>query len=343
MAARSAVSLNVKKTRLQEKFIMRKLLSILVLAALGMAPVVWAQETIKIGIGHGPTHSFTQAMERFGQSLEKKRPGEYKVQIYHSSQLGSERVMQEALTLGSLEITVTGLLNIFEPKFALLEAPFLFRDRDHILKVQESDVVQKLAATLPPKGLRLVGFVENGFRHITNNVRPINTPADVKGLKIRTPENLAQVETFRALGAQPTPMPFAELYNALRQGVVDGQENPLQNIYDGKLYEAQKYLALTGHIYNSAYVVISEQFFRKQKPDQQKAILEAAREATLWQFNYIRELDSKLLDTLKQQGMQVTSPDQVAFRTATAPAYEAFYAKLGPDAKAIVESIRSVK
>ena len=118
-----------------------------------------AQVPLKIGLGHGPTHSFTQAMERFGAALDKKRPGDYKVQIFHSSQLGSERVMQEALTLGSLEVTVTGLLNIYEPKFALLEAPYLFRDREHILKAQESEVVQKLAATLPQKGLRLLGFV----------------------------------------------------------------------------------------------------------------------------------------------------------------------------------------
>jgi len=322
---------------------MRKLLSILTLAAFSIAPAAWAQQTVKIGIDHGPTHSFTQAMERFGKILEQKRPGEYKVQVYASAQLGNERVMQEALTLGSLEFVVTGLLNIYEPKFALLEAPFLFRDRQHILKMQESDVVQKLAATLPPKGLRLVGFVENGFRNITNNVRPINVPGDVKGLKIRTPENMAQVETFRALGAQPTPMPFAELYNALRMGVVDGQENPLQNINDGKLFEAQKHLALTGHIYNSAYVVVSEQFFAKQKPEQQKAIIEAVKEATLWQFNMMRDRDGELLETLKQKGMQVTTPDQEAFRTATAPAYEAFYAKLGPDARAIVESIRSLK
>ena len=165
----------------------------------------------------------------------------------------------------------------------------------------------------------------------------------MKGLKIRTPENMAQVETFRALGAQPTPMPFAELYNALRMGVVDGQENPLQNINDGKLYEAQKHLALTGHIYNSAYVVVSEQFFAKQKPEQQKAILEAVKEASLWQFNMMRDRDSELLEMLKQKGMQVTMPDQTAFRTATAPAYEAFYAKLGPDARTIVEAIRSLK
>ncbi|MEO8409905.1 MAG: TRAP transporter substrate-binding protein [Propionivibrio sp.] len=322
---------------------MRKILSILTLAACCITPMAWAQQTIKIGIDHGPTHSFTQAMERFGKILEQKRPGEYKVQVFASAQLGNERVMQEALTLGSLEIVVTGLLNIYEPKFSLLEAPYLFRDRQHILKAQESEVVQKLAATLPPKGLRLIGFVENGFRHITNNVRPINAPSDVKGLKIRTPENMAQVETFRALGAQATPMPFAELYNAIRMGVVDGQENPLQNINDGKLYEAQKYLALTGHIYNSAYVVISEQFFAKQKPEQQKAIVEAVKEATLWQFDMMRERDAELLETLKQKGMQVTTPDQAAFRAATAPAYDAFYAKFGPDARAIIEAIRSLQ
>ena len=322
---------------------MRKLLSIRTLSAFSIAPAAWAQQVVKVGIDHGPTHSFTQTMERFGKILEQKRPGEYKVQVFASAQLGNERVMQEALTLGSLEFVVTGLLNIYEPKFSLLEAPFLFRDREHILKMQESEVVKKLASMLPPKGLRLAGFVENGFRNITNNARPINGPGDVKGLKIRTPENMAQVETFRALGAQPTPMPFAELYNALRMGVVDGQENPLQNINDGKLYEAQKHLALTGHIYNSAYVVVSEQFFAKQKPEQQKAILEAVKEASLWQFNMMRDRDSELLEMLKQKGMQVTMPDQTAFRTATAPAYEAFYAKLGPDARTIVEAIRSLK
>lgn len=302
----------------------------------------WAQTELKIGIDHGPTHSFTQAMQRFADILERKRPGEYKVKIYHSAQLGSERVMQEALTLGTLEMTVTGVLNIYEPKLALLEAPFLFRDRAHILKVQSSDIVEKLTASLPPKGLRLIGFLENGFRHITNNVRPIMKPEDVKGLKIRTPENLAQIETFRALGAQPTPMAFSELYNALRQGVVDGQENPLQNIYDGKLYEAQKYLALTGHIYNSAYVVVSERFWQAQKPEQRKAIQEAVNEATLWQFNYVKDLDNKLLAKLKELGMQVTVPDRAAFEVATEPAYQAFYKRLGPDAKVIVEAIRKL-
>lgn len=322
---------------------MRKLLSALAFAAFSISPAVWAQTIIKAGIDHGPTHSFTQAMERFGAILEKKRPGEYKVQVYASAQLGNERIMQEALTLGSLEMVVTGIVNIYEPKFSLLEAPFLFRDREHILKFQRSEAMQRIASSLPGKGLRMLGIVENGYRHITNNKRPINSVDDLKGLKVRTPESIAQVETFRALGALPTPMPFAELYNALRQGIVDGQENPLQNIYDAKFYEAQKYLALTGHIYNSAYVLISEQFYRKQKPEQQKAIREAVEEATLWQFKYVEELDKKLLGMLKEKGMQVTTPDQAAFRASTAPAYEAIIAKVGPDSRAILDEIRAIK
>lgn len=298
---------------------------------------------LKVGHGHSAKHSFHLAMEKFAELLEAKAPGQFKVRVFPSAQLGSERVMQEALTLGTLEMTVTGVLGIYEPKFALLELPFLFRDRPHILAAQQSNAVNALAASLPPKGLRLVGFVENGFRNITNNAKPINAPADVNGLKIRTPENPAQIETFKALGAKPTPMPFSELYNALKQGVVDGQENPLQNIYDGKLYEVQKHVALSGHIYNSAYIVIGETFYQGLTKDQQKAVMAAALEAGQWQFNYIKELDGELLGKLKAAGMQVTEVDKAAFLKATVPAYEAFYAKFGDDARKFVSAIQAIK
>jgi TRAP-type transport system periplasmic protein len=311
------------------------------LAALLAGPAL-AQTALKIGHGHSEAHSFHLAMQRFGELLEKKAPGAFKVILFPQSRLGSEREMQEHLTTGTLEMTVTGVLGIFEPKINLLELPFLFRDRAHIQKAQHSEAVQKLAASLPAKGVRLVGFVENGFRNITNNTRPITKPDDVKGLKIRTPENLAQIETFKALGAAPTPMPFSELYAALRQGVVDGQENPLQNIHDGKLFEVQKHLALTGHIYNSAYVIISEAFYQGLKPEHRKAVDEAADEAGRWQFDYIAKKDAELLDTLKKAGMQVTEPDKEAFRAATAAAYEAFYSRYGNDARAFVEAVRKL-
>lgn len=310
-------------------------------AAASIAPAA-AQTELKIGHGHSDRHSFHLAMVRMGEILQQKAPGAFRVTIFPQSQLGSEREMQEQVALGTLDMTVTGVLGIYEPKMALLELPFLFRDRAHILRAQKSPAVMGLAESLPPKGLRLVGFLENGFRNITNNARPINAPADVRGLKIRTPENPAQIETFRALGANPTPMPFSELYTALRQGVVDGQENPLQNIYDGKLHEVQKHLAMTGHIYNSAYVVISETVLRRQTEANRAAILSAVEEAGRWQFELIAQKDGELLETLKGAGMQVTMPDQAAFRTATEPAYEAFYARFGDPARQFVEQVRAM-
>ncbi|WP_439579369.1 TRAP transporter substrate-binding protein [Elioraea sp.] len=311
-------------------------------AAVAFARPAVARTEIKIGHGHSDRHSFHLAMAKLGEILEQKAPGAFRVSLFPQSQLGSEREMQEQVALGTLEVTVTGVLGIYEPKMALLELPFLFRDRAHILRAQKSEAVLGLAESLPPKGLRLIGFLENGFRNITNNVRPINAPADVRGLKIRTPENPAQVETFRALGANPTPMPFSELYTALRQGVVDGQENPLQNIFDGKLHEVQRHLAITAHIYNSAYVVISEAFLRRQSEAHRRAILAAAEEAGRWQFELIAQKDGELLETLKRAGMQVTTPDQAAFRTATAPAYEAFYGRFGDPARRFVQQVQAM-
>ena len=301
-----------------------------------------AQTAIKIGHGHSEKHTFHQAMTKFSEALEKAAPGAFAVTIFPQAQLGSEREMQEQLTTGTLEMTITGVLAIYEPKLALLELPFLFRDREHILKAQSSEAVGTLFASLPEKGIRNIGFLENGFRHITNNTRPINSPADVNGLKIRTPENLAQIETFKALGSSPTPMPFSELYAALRQGVVDGQENPLQGINDGKLFEVQKHLAMTGHIYNSAYVIVSENFYQNLKPEERDAIAAALKEATDWQFNYLAERDGELLETLKGNGMEVTQPDREAFRAATAPAYDAFYGQFGDDARNFVEAVKGL-
>lgn len=296
----------------------------------------------KIGIGHPPGQSFVVASERFKELVEKRTNGRLKVEIFHSSQLGGEREMQEMVALGTLEMSVSGIVVVYEPLFALLEAPFLYRDRDHIKKMQESAIVAELGESLVKKGIRLVGFYENGFRNITNSKRPINVPADVKGLKIRTPENLAQLETFKALGAIATPMAYSELYNALQQGVVDGQENPLQNIWTGKLYEQQKYLAMTGHIYNSAYILASNKFWTGLPVDLRKAAEDSIKEASHYQMDLVASLDKKLLEDLKAKGVQVTFPDREAFRKATAPAYDAFSAKFGDRARKILDAIRGL-
>jgi tripartite ATP-independent transporter DctP family solute receptor len=318
-------------------------LGFVAVCVLAMASVGSAQTySIKFGIGQPPAQSFVVASERFKEAVEKKSGGRMKVDIFHSSQLGGEREMQEMVALGTLEMSVSGITVIYEPLYAMLEAPFLYRDREHIKKVMASPVVAELGESLLKKGIRYVGFYENGFRNITNSKRAINAPADVKGLKIRTPENLAQIETFKALGAVATPMAFSELYNALAQGVVDGQENPLQNIWTGKMYEVQKHLAMTGHIYNSAYILASNKFWTGLPADLRKIAEESIKEASYWQLDYIAGLDKKLLDDCKAKGMQVTTPDREAFRKATAPAYEVFYAKFGDRGKKMIEAIRGM-
>jgi len=298
--------------------------------------------TIKIGIGHAPGHSYVIASEKFKEWVEKRSNGRIKVEVYPSSQLGGEREMQEMVALGTLEMVVTGVIVIYEPLFALLEAPFLYRDREHIKKMHQSAEVAELAESLTKKNLRLVAFYENGFRNITNSKRPINSPADVKGLKIRTPENMAQIETFKALGAVVTPMPFSELYNALQQGVVDGQENPLQNIWDAKMYEVQKHCAMTGHIYNSAYAIVNNKFWSGLPVDLRKIADQAITEASHFQMEMVANIDKKLVNEVKVKGMQVTFPDREVFRKATGPAYDAFYAKFGDRGRKIIEAIRNM-
>ena len=314
-----------------------------VAAAVLLAPVAQAVEhTLKVGIGHAPTHSFVKASEKFKEMAEARSKGRLKVEIFPSSQLGGEREMQEMVALGMPEMSVSGITVIYEPLYALLEAPFLYRDRDHIKKVMASPIVAELGETLLKKGIRYVGFYENGFRNITNGKRAIQAPADVKGLKIRTPENLAQIETFKALGAVATPMAFSELYNALAQGVVDGQENPLQNIWNGKFYEVQKHLAITGHIYNSAYILMSEKFWSRLPADLRAIVQGAIQEASNLQLEMVANLDKQLVTDMQAKGMQLTTPDTQAFRKATAPAYDAFYAKFGDRARRIIETIRGM-
>ena len=301
------------------------------------------QKVIKIGLTHAKSHSFTQALDIFKEKFEKRTEGRYRLEIFHSSQLGGEKEMQEMLTIGSLEISLSGLLNTYEPMFAIFELPYLYRDRGHIYKVNNSELMEEISGSLNKNGIHLIGFYENGYRNITNSVRAIEKPEDVYGLKIRTPENPAQIETMRALGAIPTPMSFSELYTALIQGVVDGQENPLQNIWFNNLHEAQKYLAVTHHIYNSLYILAGIRFWNSL-PDTDKLILkECLNESSLWQMDYMKSLDEELEQKMKEYGIAFTYPDRKKFEKACQPAYEAIYAKLGNEAKTYVKAIKSIQ
>jgi TRAP-type transport system periplasmic protein len=298
---------------------------------------------IKVGHSHGKSHSYTQALELFGELLDKESQGRYKVKVYYSSQLGSEKEMQEMLTIGSLEMAITGLLNAYEPLFSVFELPYLYDDRQHVIEVMNSTIVDDISHPLHKSGLRIIGFYENGFRHITNSKKPINHPDDLKGMMIRVPENPAQINTFKALQAIPTPLSYSELYTALVQGVVDGQENPLQNIWYGRLFEAQDHIAMTGHIYNLGYLMVSEKFFKELDKEDKLMIRNCLKRSTEWQLQYMEDSEKSLIENLKKEGIAFTYPDKELFRKATYPAYEILYNELGPKAKEIVKDIRSIR
>jgi len=321
----------------------RSLFNILLILLLLQCRPATRTSTIRIGLSHGKSHSFSQALEVFRDKLEEKAGGKFKVQIFHSSQIGTEKEMQEMLTIGSLDICISGVLNTYEPLFTLFEMPYLYRNREHVLKVNDGPVMKEVASGLDDQGIVLIGFYENGFRNVSTTTRRIDKPSDLAGLKIRTPENPAQIQTFKSLGAIPTPLSFSELYTALVQGVVDGQENPLQNIWYGRLYESQHFIAMTRHIYNSAYVTASGRFWGRLSKAEQELIRECIRESSLWQMEYMKKLDSELEGNMKQEGVIFTYPDLKAFEKATLPAYDAVYEELGNRAREIVRKIRETK
>lgn len=323
---------------------MRKSLTILLISILFLLGCRPEQESsvIKVGLTHGKSHSFSQALEHFSTCLEEQSNGRLKVKIFHSSQIGSEKEMQEMLTIGSLDICLSGILNTYEPLFTLFELPYLYKNREHALKVNTGPIMQEVASSLEANGIVLIGFYENGFRNISTSNKAVNHPSDLEGLKIRTPENPAQIQTIRALGGIPTPLSFSELYTALIQGVADGQENPLQNIWYGRLYESQKYIAKTQHIYNSLYITASKRLWKSLDSNDQQLILDCINQSSRWQLEYMKKLDVELEDKMKSKGVSFTYPDKAEFAAATEPAYEEMYKILGENARGIVQAIRNI-
>lgn len=301
-----------------------------------------AKLVLKLGHGHTATHSYQLGMEQAKKALEEKTGGRISIQFFPSNQLGDERQMQEALSVGTQDMTITGLANLYDPAFALFDFPFQYANRAQIKAVMYSPLMDRMNEALIRKGLRIVGLMEVGFRNVTSK-KPIRSPADLKGMKIRTPESPAQVETFKALGALPTPMPFGELYGALQQGVVDGQENPLENIYNGKLYEVQKYVIETRHIYNFAYVLVSEKTWQKLSAADQAVLKEAVKFGSFWQIDWAEANEAKYAQMLKEKGMEFIQVDREAFRKGAEGAYSSKFVKdLEPRASAILAEIRSI-
>jgi tripartite ATP-independent transporter DctP family solute receptor len=263
---------------------------------------------------------------KFKEVVEKKSEGRLKVEIYPASQLGSEREQMEGVKIGTQEITTNspGMLATIFPEVGVFDLPYLFRNQEHLHKVLEGPIGRGVMNRMQ-KGVGMfpLALWDRGPRHLTSK-KPVYTPADVKGLKIRVPEIRIYLAIWRALGAKPTPMAFAELYTGLATGTVDAQENPLEVIWSNKFYEVQSHLVLTGHMRAVLWVMMNDRFFRNLPPDLQKVVTEAAKESEPYTNDIVTKAQEEILANLKTKGMKVIQPDLNAFANATKDVYVEF-------------------
>jgi tripartite ATP-independent transporter DctP family solute receptor len=294
------------------------------------APLAAQAQAVKLTLGHGaaagnPRH---EAALKFAEVLKAKSGGRVEVQVAPSGQLGDDAAMVTALRTGALDMSANsqGAVAVAVPEYAAYGMPFLFSDPAQAFKLLDGGLGKELADKSAAKGLIVLGYWDNGIRHMTNSKRSIAKVEDMKGLKMRTPPDAVLVDIMQALGAEAQQVKFAELYVALQQGVVDGQENPLMNIQASKLYEVQKHLSLTSHMFQMTPFLMSKRTWDGLSAADRKAVTEAAADATALQRKLSQEADDKLLAELKTKGMKVDTVDKAAFQKATAPVVDKWVA-----------------
>ena len=298
------------------------------------AGVAHAQATLKMNISVAQNSHYGVAIDTFAREVDKRTGGRYKIQNFYAGALGAERESIEGIQLGTLDLTMTstGPVPNFVPEVAILDIPFLFRDYAHARAVLDGPIGQDLLTKFDAKGIKALAWGENGFRHMTNNKHPVNAPDDLKGLKMRTMENPIHIEAYRQFGILPTPMAFTEVFTALQQGTVDGQENPLSVITSAKLEQVQKYLSLTGHVYSPALILMSKAQWDKLSPADKQAFAEAAKEAVKANRARIDDDEKRAIGDLRAKGMAVVdSLDKTKFQTALTPVYSEFSKRFGQE------------
>lgn len=299
-------------------------LTAIVAATLGAAPA-YAQKEIIFGLSAADGSLQDQTADEFARRANEKLGDMAIVKVFDSSQLGKDKDLLQKIKLGTVHITLpSSIMPDIAPEYAIFDLPFLVADRDHLAKIDEALFDSVLRPAAEEQGYRPLAIWENGFRQISNNERPVVTPADLSGLKIRTPNSSWRVAMFKEYGANPTPMPFSELFVGLQTGVVDGQENPMTNIYGAKLNEVQKYLSLSGHVYSPAYPTVGIKAFEKLDPEIQTVLVETAKEVAFWAREKGASDDTELQGKLEAGGMEVNTTDRDAFVAASKPLYDTF-------------------
>ncbi|CDT80272.1 TRAP-type C4-dicarboxylate transport system, periplasmic component [Vibrio coralliirubri] len=313
------------------KFVLTAAVSMLALSTSALAAT-----TIRIGHGANENYHLHRALEKFKEDVETKSQGEFKVQIFPSSQMGPDREMIEGVQSGMLQMAVSpsSFYSSWDASFDVVELPFIYPSKQVALDTVHSAAGNKMLDRLNNMNLQGLGWLENGVRHVSNNKRPITSPEDLQGLKIRTMKVPAHVKTFNSLNATATPMNFGEVYSGLQQGVVDGQENPIAHIYSQRFYEVQDYVSLTGHVITFYIPAMNLEFWHSLSQDDQQLISTAMRDAEIYQQKLVAQEEGAQIESFKKSGTQVnslTEADLQQFIDATEPVRQEYKNKLGAD------------
>lgn len=302
-----------------------------------------ADTTLSLGFVGGPQAPEAIAMKQFAEEVAARTEGRIKIELQGGGALGGDREVIESVQLGTVDMAVpsTSVVVNFAPEFALFDIPFLFRDFNHAEAVLSGPIGEEMLALLPKKGLMGLAFGGMGFRELTNNVRPVKTVEDVRGLKIRTQQNELHIAVWKELGVLPTPMAIPEVYTALQQGVVDGQENPVGAIINNRFGEVQKYLSMTDHAFTPLVLLISPSTYDGLSDADKQIFVEAGRNAMKRNRAEVEAVLKTGLDTLRQQGVEViTDVDKASFRAKLDGLYAKFAERFGKDR---LDAIRDTK
>jgi tripartite ATP-independent transporter DctP family solute receptor len=262
--------------------------------------------------------------------------------VFGSSQLGTDEIMLQKLKLQTLDLTVPStIMSSFVPAFGLFEMPYLVDDREHMKRIGEAIFWPEVAPLAEAQGYKILALWENGFRHITNNVRPITVPQDLAGIRLRTPRGDWRVRLFRVFGANPTPMPLSEVFVGLQQGTIDGQENPIAQVTSLRLQEVQRYLSLTGHVYTPSYLATGLDRWNRLPEDVQSALLEVGREVQDFAYTEGARREGELLAELLAGGIEVNEANRQRFLEASLPIYEEF-GETVPNGRELISSARAL-
>lgn len=293
-----------------------------------------AKKPIVMKLGHVQNESdlWQLGALKFAELVDAKTKGGVQIKVFPNSTIGNDRDMAEGMQIGSVDFAlIAGVLGNFEPSIQIMELPYLFKDETHLRKVMYGPIGDELLdKLLKSSDIRGLAFWERGPRQLTTN-KPVNSLNDIKGLKIRVPEIPPIIAAWKAMGTNPTPMAWGEVYTGLQQNVIEAQENPVPFIHAGKIYEVQKYIAMTNHKYEYVLIAMSNKAWLKLSPDQQKAVKEAAAEATKYENQLVFEKSDNLLKDLQAKGMKVTKPDTTEWAKQARTVHKQFAEKYGID------------